>query len=777
MAREVYKPVWSIDIPGKDLENVQGEPVTPATAPFVNGHIEAFSLACLGEYINHNVYPDATVRLRKLVQISPYHGRSFELRFRFDTDKRKRRRKLSGFAEKISSPLWTDEYGNFFAALSTKGNLVSDPTVVRSDIEPSGFAVNGMQDTAALVRVLKVSRLLREQQIDTECFVRVIEPQELPVSGEMVPLDQFKANLVQQIWDKDGKKDVNIGSPTTRADIPKYSEHLDNSTFVITVRGMQVTERLQDLDKPENKEEFVEMMKRIFKYVNLAEGIKSRKNGTDWNNLNAESDEDLKRYFQDYLPRKIASNYAKLHNLGLLHVYPHQGNVSAVGSIYDLDSVKGEILELNDEKVSYDAQNNEFNKVYRESAATVNAILSKFGLQPRNVLTNEVFDKAFGETYFEQRDVFAVLPQAYQFYEGFGDKEVYDKYYARVVEALGWNFETSFKMPDLLDEFLGTWDRETIDVQVREVLKDTELVNIDKVIEEAFDASGKSIEYTTDRFNDFLDTMLRNEFVDSMDEAQKAAWVVTMNTYGPNITSAIIDLFVQKQARVLKERMSSVESERLQTEGDKNAQNARDYYAQNCRQVYADFVANDPDFDPASKVLLIDGMFEFYYEEDEETMAFLELYINKVSEKNGLNYTHPETVDQLITTFLIDAELRSRLTLDHFVERKDEDETVEEAIDSNLAESFIAEFPETGLSINTRKRIAQTIRDYNKTKVEALEEQYGAGNIATLLELYGQKESVRIEKSMSKEQKEYLTAKTEELTARLKEEYLKQYNG
>lgn len=343
---KLYAPVNGLRVAGYSYEDIQGTQAVPINSPFRLGHLPEFSIVSINGQMGEN---PALLRDR-LVQISPMHGRSFELRF--------------GATRNV---LWEDEFGNLFSALNTKGNNLEQPKALKHSVAPSGYIVYGMQDSDAMVRVLKGSRLLRSNHIDTETIVRVIEPQELPSKDKVVPLGQFKNDLVTQIWEENAEKDSSddaTGRPNlSRADLGDLSLALDKMTFYLTIRGLQVSERMWDLPGASSQEEFREIMQGIFNFVNRAEKTSRKRKGNEipFPSFDAQDNEDIQNYFLVYLPIKIATNLAKIHNLGLIHQFPHSGNISAAGGFYDLDSLRGETLELGDAQIEEDDYEREVN--------------------------------------------------------------------------------------------------------------------------------------------------------------------------------------------------------------------------------------------------------------------------------------------------------------------------------------------------------------------------------------------------------------------------------
>lgn len=325
---EIYKPINALAVPGHSLKDVQGTPILTNGVPLKEGHIPAFSLVS----VNGEFQDNPTVLKDRLIRVSPIHGRSYELPI-----------------DNTRNVFWADEYGNVFSVLTTKGNNLENPTLLTQYPTPSGYAVYGLQDSESMVRILRASEILRANNVDTEAIVKVIEPTELPFGDKLIPLEDVKAQLLIKTWEQ---SDANEEAPS-KEDVASISLALDNMTFFITVRALQVAERLQDLTQSEKNEDFEQMMNRVFIYVNQYEQLRRKKDASyEPKQFKANNGQDITEYFGDYLPRKLGANFGKMHKLKLVHFFPHPGNISASGGIYDLDSIRGEVLDCGDEKVT-----------------------------------------------------------------------------------------------------------------------------------------------------------------------------------------------------------------------------------------------------------------------------------------------------------------------------------------------------------------------------------------------------------------------------------------
>lgn len=335
---ELYRPINSIRVEGFTHSEVQGVRVPSRMIPIKDGHIPQFSCLAVREDFKGN---SSKKPFSKLRQISFYHGRSYEF----------------PVGEK-GEIIFSDEYENIYTSLTTKGNnLTSSPLITKEGNTPSGFRFHGLQDSDSMVRALRASEIMRSNGISTELFVKVIEPLEIPYKDEMIALDEFKKRLVQQVWEENVSSDDDSERPT-RLDIPDLVNALNNMTFFITVRGMQVPERINDLLQMRSEEDLKKIVNRALSYTNLEEQKKAQIDPSYRPIMHtiadngAEAMRDFIVYYTFGLPKVTAENIAKMHKLGLVHKYLHTANISTVGSIYDLDSVQGEPLGLGDPPIT-----------------------------------------------------------------------------------------------------------------------------------------------------------------------------------------------------------------------------------------------------------------------------------------------------------------------------------------------------------------------------------------------------------------------------------------
>jgi hypothetical protein len=318
------------DVPGWVHDSIQGEAVTSAELP-------------TSREINQSTVPVVTsksefIRLEdgkeipsqtQLLQIGPNHGRSFEVVANRTT------RNIGRLA------VWRDEFDNAFTSLSLKGNDFSHDSVVQSATAPSGYAAMGLLESDSLTRVLRSSRMMREAHMATEWINRVFEPSELIYKGERVSQAEYKRRLLRDTANTEGIEVMG-----------KMALAIEPMTFFVTSRSMEINDRLMDLIH-DDKINLPKRLQYIFRVYNSL-----HQNDPDFQPLDLTNKKDsngltgVERYFSVIFPTLLATNIAKLHELGLVHSFLTAGNVTALGGIIDLDSIKGTPLGLGDDEIT-----------------------------------------------------------------------------------------------------------------------------------------------------------------------------------------------------------------------------------------------------------------------------------------------------------------------------------------------------------------------------------------------------------------------------------------
>ena len=347
--------VTTAELEGWRHDEIQGERVDINGLPFSDGFLSGSFPAV----ISHDAPADTERGPVPLGQISPFHGRSYEVDMGARSEDSGRYRgsrtdmplgsfesPFEYFSRKdqyeerllIATALWADSHGNYFTSLNTKGNNFTKPGVFRSATAPSGYIPFGVQEDDSLARVVKASRLMREAGVDTEWPVRVIQPQQMLFGEELVSQPEFTRRIAAQIMEKG---EANISEAALAAAAIKHMN------YFVTVRAMMIDERPLDFRNDNTPEAMEARLERIFAVHNFL--VCNAKNYGETRQLDAQRTEDVDYYWGKLLPRRIGTNLAKLHDAGMVHTFPYLGNIHALGGLVDLDSVKGEPLGLRPE--------------------------------------------------------------------------------------------------------------------------------------------------------------------------------------------------------------------------------------------------------------------------------------------------------------------------------------------------------------------------------------------------------------------------------------------
>lgn len=335
MAREIYLPAKAIDIPSVAVTSV-GQADISQNDLFEDVMIPDFSVGVVGSKGHKK-----TTGAISLSRPTAYHGRSYDVGY-----------------QGIKPFVWEDENGIRYSTYTTKGNNFTDIRLITSGTAPSGFAIKGLQDTDCLERVVSASIALRGLGIESENIVRVLVPEQIPFEGRMVTQEELKAALIERellekpIKPSDGVKTWTGGlTDIIEQDREKRKlAFLRDTRFVTTVRAMQVSERITDLFYAKTKREATALLKNAFDFLNLSEVLEAEKEGRPVDIIDPKNGGDVWVWLSSTLPLKLGRSFGKMHNAGLVHKFPHAGNISIIGSIYDLDSVEGPSLGLGDEE-------------------------------------------------------------------------------------------------------------------------------------------------------------------------------------------------------------------------------------------------------------------------------------------------------------------------------------------------------------------------------------------------------------------------------------------
>ncbi len=249
------------------------------------------------------------------------HGRSFELQ-----------------GEHYARP-WQDEYGNFYSSLTIKGANFSKPGIIKSLTASNSYIAYGLQESSVSRRLLRASRMLRENGVGTEYILRLAEPKRYPWPRqdgtdwvEYLSLPAYKQKVVESYW---------LSTEEDERSAEQYvevSRSFESMTFYSSLRAMDTSFRVDDLASSRVRREVFALANKHFI--------------TEQKPYDPRNFSDIIRFNTEIIAPNLARNLAKLHSIGLSHRYPTELNVTALGSIVDLDSVHGEPLGIGDEPIT-----------------------------------------------------------------------------------------------------------------------------------------------------------------------------------------------------------------------------------------------------------------------------------------------------------------------------------------------------------------------------------------------------------------------------------------
>lgn len=376
---------------------------------------------------------------RDYVRVSKYHRRNM-------TEK-----STSGKA------VWGgDQPGDIYGATSDKGGSMdySDASGgVR--IEPyidSYYRTHawGLMDDSSIGRVENASSFMRKNGLPTERPRDVKNIKEIWVSN----VDDKGRRVFEKkpihIWEKEEMGRIGkVYGESTLANIQSY---LDNTEFIVLTRDLQVDERLKDIGEGAKINELKKVLTPILRWVNVA--TESRASGLIPDTkapekFDPEKADDLKRYLVEWLPDQMGTYLGRFHKIGLSHRYLHAQNWSAVGTIYDLDSVAGKGVYETDEDPSKSELDGDLNDTLNDINSLILLELpqcKEFALLDENELALEA-DMHFIRNYVAERFDESQRNEALKQLQAKYNNRIDDYKSSIVVEAyrkLADEFETNF---------------------------------------------------------------------------------------------------------------------------------------------------------------------------------------------------------------------------------------------------------------------------------------------------------------------------------------------
>jgi len=246
--------------------------------------------------------------------------------------------------------IWGGPYsGDIYGDKNVKGSDMSEAHLEIGENGNYDVRARGLMDDISLLRTRKASEFLRKNGLPTEALRSV--------------------KTLKKVWIKDGEKWKKISVhkweenelERIKNENPKFYEqfktYLKETKFVVIERDVQVDERVEDIQLSCQKNDLRRTMQPIFKWLNSVTVVTNRGliSDTPKPEKFEVTNEGLKKYFGDYLPSQMGIYLGRLHRLGVAHGSSHNQNWSAVGTLYDADSVYGKPIFSDDEKPSGNA--------------------------------------------------------------------------------------------------------------------------------------------------------------------------------------------------------------------------------------------------------------------------------------------------------------------------------------------------------------------------------------------------------------------------------------
>jgi len=224
----------------------------------------------------------------------------------------------------------TDEYGNIFSSFTIKGGNLSSPGLIATATANHELIAYGLQEAYASRRILRASDILRKNGVGTEYVMAMSEPLNLPIPDtdkftdehELVGRNEYTRRIINQYWEGlDEEK-------RTLEALAELRKNHKKTAYMLTFRGMDSEFRLSEITNDKN----------VFNKMLEHHGL--------------DTDMSMEEFLKQVFVPTLATNLAKMHQAGLCHRYLNPINVTALGSIVDLDGVKGEPLGLGDEPIT-----------------------------------------------------------------------------------------------------------------------------------------------------------------------------------------------------------------------------------------------------------------------------------------------------------------------------------------------------------------------------------------------------------------------------------------
>jgi hypothetical protein len=210
------------------------------------------------------------------------------------------------------------------------------------------LSVSGLYDETDVPYLIKASEYLRSNGLPTENIVAIYKPNEIAVDGKLIPIAEWRRKATEQL-----SKDLSMINRQDPELFKQGVEFINNAEFFQVEREVQVTERIRDLARCKNKEQFLKVIENPLKWINVAtkvkhEGIIPGTEQPDPFDINSE--EDIKRYLENWLPTQMGVYLGRLKKMGINNDYGHAQQWNLAATMDDAQSYSGEVLGTSPQK-------------------------------------------------------------------------------------------------------------------------------------------------------------------------------------------------------------------------------------------------------------------------------------------------------------------------------------------------------------------------------------------------------------------------------------------
>lgn len=316
---------FSIDLNGQDLSYETLITNTPAVTSTYDGYNEPQLV--IGTDYDLPLWDDSAYY--PVGRLAHFHGRNLEV-----------------LAEDVTI---ADQYGNEYSSLCIKGCDFSNPYFYKSITAQREFIVHGLQESLVMERVLRTSKLLRENGVGTEYIIGLVQPERYPWGWSstegiddrfMRPLEDFRTGLALMYGfsTEDNQDEPEKAIEISNEMVKKFQD----CDYLISYRAMDCPYRFGEfrsgVDDEGNYQEG--NFENFVSFLN--------ENFLDPKDLSYIENIDIYSYTEKIFSYNFALNLGKTHKLGIIHKFLHPNNITAMGSLVDLDSCRGAKLGLGD---------------------------------------------------------------------------------------------------------------------------------------------------------------------------------------------------------------------------------------------------------------------------------------------------------------------------------------------------------------------------------------------------------------------------------------------